>query len=250
MSKEVAVSQQATEVSFGQIERMAQAVAKSGLFGAKTPEQAMALMLIAQAEGTHPALAARDYHIIQGRPSLKADTMLARFQHAGGKVDWSEYTDIRVVGKFSHPQAGAIVVEWTIERATKAGLTQKAGPWQAHPRAMLRARCISEGVRTCFPGVAVGMYTVEEAADMEPATEQVVNRVEAAMTTASNIATALTEDERAEHAKAISESADTSALSQAFAAAWTHAKGAKDTDAQAEFKTAYDVRKAAIEGAK
>ncbi len=46
------------------IERMALAVAKSGLFGVKTADEAMALMLIAQAEGQHPAIAARDYHII------------------------------------------------------------------------------------------------------------------------------------------------------------------------------------------
>ena len=57
--------------------KMAQAVARSGLFGMREPEQAMALMLIAQAEGTHPALAARDYHIVDGRPTLKADAMLA-----------------------------------------------------------------------------------------------------------------------------------------------------------------------------
>ena len=52
------------------IERMGTAVAKSGLFGIKTQEQAVALMLIAQAEGLHPAIAARDYHVIQGRPAL------------------------------------------------------------------------------------------------------------------------------------------------------------------------------------
>ena len=42
-------------VTIGDIERMAAAVAKSGLFGVKQPEQAMALMLVAQAEGLHPA---------------------------------------------------------------------------------------------------------------------------------------------------------------------------------------------------
>ena len=67
------------------LERMAQAVAKSGLFGLKTPEQALALMLVAQAEGRHPATAAQDYHVIQGRPSLKADALLARDDSPGQK---------------------------------------------------------------------------------------------------------------------------------------------------------------------
>lgn len=151
-------------VPVDQIERMALAVAKSGLFGVKTPDQAMALMLIAQAEGLHPAIAARDYHIIQGRPSLKADAMLARFQAAGGKVEWGEYTDTCVVGTFSHPKGGAVTIEWTIEMGRKAGLT-KNPTWNQYPRQMLRSRCISEGIRTVFPGVVVGTYSEEEAED-------------------------------------------------------------------------------------
>ncbi len=66
-------------VPMNEIERMAQAVAKSGLFGVKTPDQALALMLVAQAEGRHPALAARDYDIIQGRPAKKAEAMMRDF---------------------------------------------------------------------------------------------------------------------------------------------------------------------------
>ena len=150
-----------------QVERMAIAVAKSGLFGVRTPDQAMALMLIAQAEGLHPAIAARDYHVINNRPTLRADAMLARFQAAGGKVEWGEYTDTRVVGTFSHPQGGSVRIEWTTKMAQDAGLTRNP-TWKSYPRQMLRARCISEGIRTVFPGVVVGTYTPEEAADMEP----------------------------------------------------------------------------------
>lgn len=161
-------------VPVSDIERMAAAVAKSGLFGVKQPEQAMALMLVAQAEGLHPAIAARDYHIIQGRPALKADAMLARFQAAGGKVRWTAMTDTRVAAEFSHAQGGSIELEWTIEMAKRAGLT-KNPTWQQYPRAMLRARCVSEGIRTVFPGVVVGTYTPEEVEDMPhaPAPRQV-----------------------------------------------------------------------------
>jgi len=79
-------------VPFGEMQGMAEAIAKSGLFGMKDTNSVLALMAVAQAEGLHPATAARDYHIIQGRPALKADAMLARFQAAGGKVDWKIYT--------------------------------------------------------------------------------------------------------------------------------------------------------------
>lgn len=154
-------------VPVDQVERMALAVAKSGLFGVKTPDQAMALMLIAQAEGLHPAIAATHYHVINGRPTLKADAMMARFQTAGGSVRWGEYTDKRVVGTFSHPQGGSVEIEWTLDMAMAAGLT-KNPTWKSYPRQMLRARCISEGIRTVFPGVVVGTYTPEEAEDMAP----------------------------------------------------------------------------------
>jgi hypothetical protein len=155
-------------VPVDQIERMAVSVARSGLFGVKTPDQAMALMLIAQAEGLHPAIAARDYHVINGRPALRADAMLARFQAAGGKVEWGEYTDTRVVGKFSHPSGGSVEIAWTVKMAQDAGLTRNP-TWKSYPRQMLRSRCISEGIRTVFPGVVVGTYTPEEVQDMDPA---------------------------------------------------------------------------------
>ncbi len=155
-------------VPFGDMQSMANAICKSGMFGIKTPEQAISLMLIAQAEGLHPAIAARDYHVIQGRPALKADAMLARFQAAGGKVEWTSYTDDKVAAIFSHPSGGRIEVEWTIARAKAAELTGKA-TWKQYPRQMLRARVISEGIRTVFPGVVVGVYTPEEVQDMEAA---------------------------------------------------------------------------------
>ncbi len=156
------------------IERAGNYIAKSGLFGVKTPEQAIALMLVAKAEGRSPFEAARDYHIIQGRPSLKADAMLARFQQAGGKVRWIESTDTKCSAEFTHPQGGSLTVTWTIERAKQAGLTSKDN-WRQYPAQMLRARCISEGVRAVYPGACSGMYTPEEIQDMAasvPATSQ------------------------------------------------------------------------------
>jgi len=152
-------------VPVDQIERMAVSVARSGLFGFKTPDQAMALMLVAQAENLHPAKAIQEYHIINGKPTLKADAMLARFQAAGGKVEWVEYTDTKVVGKFSHQAGGSVTVEWTVEMGRKAGLLGNP-TWTKYPRQMLRSRCIAEGIRTVFPGVIVGSYSEEEGEDM------------------------------------------------------------------------------------
>jgi hypothetical protein len=152
-------------VPLSDIEKMASVAAASRMFGFKSKEEAMAIMLLCQAEGLHPAIAMRDYHVIQGRPTLKADAILARFQQAGGKVEWETLSDEAVSGTFSHAQGGRATITWTFADAQKIGLTGKEN-WKKYPRAMLRARVVSEGVRTVYPGVVVGVYTPEEVQDM------------------------------------------------------------------------------------
>lgn len=162
------VTRQAPSVAFEHQCRMAEAFARSGLFGVKTADQALALMALCEAEGLHPAIAVRDYHIINGKPALKADAMMARFQAAGGRVKWTAMSDERVCGEFSHPAGGTVEIDWDAKRATTAGFWGKDN-WKKFPRAMLRARVISEGIRSVFPGVIVGTYTPEEVQDFEPA---------------------------------------------------------------------------------
>ena len=76
---------------------------------------------------------------------------------------------MKVEGEFSHPKSSPkpIVIGWTIEMAKRIGLASRDN-WRNYPRAMLRARVISEGVRTVYPGIAVGIYTVEEVQDFAP----------------------------------------------------------------------------------
>lgn len=153
--------------SFDEIMRMAETIAKSRLFGVTQVDQVVALMLMAEAEGRHVASAMQDYSVIQGKPSLKAEAMLARFQQAGGKVKWTCLTDERVAAIFSHAQCEPVEIDWDLDRAKRA---QLANPmWKKYPRQMLRARVISEGVRTAYPGVLGGLYAPEEQIDFEPA---------------------------------------------------------------------------------
>lgn len=161
------MTQEIVVYSMSDMERLATAIAKSKLFGMQTQEQALALMAIAQAEGLHPAIAARDYHIVQGRPTLKADAMLARFQAAGGKVEWHSYTDECCDATLSHPSGGTVRIIWDMERVKQAEI-KNSDMYRKYPRNMLRARVISEGIRTVYPGVVVGTYTPEEASEFEP----------------------------------------------------------------------------------
>ena len=166
-------------VPFQDMQQMAKAIADSRLFGLTDVNQVLALGMVAQAEGHAFATAARDYHVIQGRPALKADAMMARFQAAGGKVNWEVYTDERVTGTFSHPNGGTLSVTWTIEQARSIGLVKPGSGWQKFPRAMLRSRCISEGIRSVYPGSVTGFYSPEEVADFEPPKTRDMGRFDA-----------------------------------------------------------------------
>ena len=161
-----ALATTAAPLNYGDLERLAASIAQSGLFGIKTKDQAIALMMIAHAEGQHPALAARDYDVIQGRPAKKAEAMMRDFLQAGGKVEWHALTDEQADATFTHPQTGSVRIDWNMERARTAGMAGKDN-WKKFPRAMLRSRVVSEGIRTLWPLATSGMYVPEEVADFE-----------------------------------------------------------------------------------
>ena len=163
-------------VPFQEMQQMAEVAVASKMFGFKNTQEALSVMLLCQAENLHPMIALRDYHVIQGRPALKADAMLARFQAAGGSVTWKEYTDEQVTGVFNHPQGGTLELGWSLAQAKRIGIANKDN-WSKYPRAMLRARTISEGIRAVFPGCVVGVYTPEEVQDFEPKTKHMGNVV-------------------------------------------------------------------------
>ena len=258
----------APQFTFADMERMAKAVAASKLFGVKTPDEALSLMLLASAEGRHPAIAARDYHVIEGRPALKADTMLARFQEAGGRVVWHALTNEKCDATFSHPQGGEFRCKWTLDTARQAGLFGKT-TWQKYPRAMLRSRVISEAVRTILPSVIVGTYTPEEIGDGEVELRDVTTRetppevvtpvdvppaVAAAATGAvvdAEIVPPTLDDAAVDsHIAAIEGATEKPALVKAYNAAYRAAAAAKNSAAVAAFKSARDRRLAVIEAAK
>lgn len=152
------------QYNMSDVEKIGNVIAKSGLFGIKTSEAAIALCLIAQAEGRHPVEAARDYHVINGKPSKTADAMLRDFLSSRGSVKWHSLSDTEAKATFSHPTGGEVTIDWDMDRAKKAGITGNP-TWSKYPRAMLRARVVSEGIRTVYPGATSGFYEKEEVRD-------------------------------------------------------------------------------------
>lgn len=157
-------TQQAELVPLVEITQAANLIAKSGLFGVKTLEQAASLMLVAQSEGLHYARAVLEYDIINGKPALKSNAVLSRFQKSGGTIKYVQATDTLCEVEATHAAAGKITIKWTLEMATKADLTQKA-TWQNYPAAMLRARAVREAITALYPACLSGFYCSEEVQD-------------------------------------------------------------------------------------
>lgn len=145
-------------------ERVASAIVKSGFWKDANPNAVLMLCYLAEAEGHHPAVVYRDYHIMQGKPAKKAEAMLRDFIQGGGKIEWHVLDDECADATFSHPSGSARII-WTLERAKQAGIARNA-MWSKYPRSMLRSRVVSEGVRTVYPGATSGLYEENEVADI------------------------------------------------------------------------------------
>lgn len=169
MGNEVAIANQPALPAFSMndIEKVATAIARGGLFGSKDPYAVLTLCMLAHAEGQHPAVVFRDYDLIQGKPAKKAEAMLRDFIAGGGKVTWNRLDDECAEATFSHPQGGEVTINWTLARAQKAQLGGK-DMWKKYPRQMLRSRVVSEGVRTIYPNATSGLYVPEEVRDFAP----------------------------------------------------------------------------------
>lgn len=229
-------------ISYDQQERMALSLVKSKMFGIDNVDQAMALMSIAVAEGKHPAIIARDFHLIQGRPAKKAEAMMRDLVQAGGSVKWHALDDTIADATFSHPQGGSVRITWDMARAKQAGLLGRGDMYHKYPRAMLRSRCVSEGVRTVCPLATSGVYTPEEVQDM------VVDETPpAGPINVTPEPSAIEDFEREDLLIAIREAPDLNGLKDVYRTAYSLARQAGTAADLDAFETAKNERKAQLE---
>lgn len=163
------------ELTFGNISSIAKKFAESRIFGIKDENEMFAVMMIAHARGIHPALAAQQYDLIEGKLSMNSATMVSLFRHEGGSIKINERSTTVCDLEFVHPNGDTIPVRWTIEqaRSIKFYSKKKGGyicladkdVWKNYPRAMLWNRAVSEGVRAIMPELITGVYTPDEIED-------------------------------------------------------------------------------------
>ena len=128
----------------------------------RTPRHAAVLIMRGAELGLKPMESLGGLHLIEGRVTLSADTML-RVAIAGGvRVSYPDFTPERVTVELT--RAGwetSFRCTWDLEMARRAGLAGRQN-WKKFPRAMLRARAVAEAVRAYCPDLLSGTYLPEE----------------------------------------------------------------------------------------
>lgn len=117
--------------------------------------------------GLQPLQAMQNIAVINGRPSIWGDAMLAIVRGSGLlesiKEDISETGAVCTIKRRGEDTVSR---EFTIEDAKRAGLYGKQGPWQQHPKRMMQMRARAFALRDVFPDVLRGVNIAEEARDM------------------------------------------------------------------------------------
>ena len=144
----------------------ARAIAPSGLLPKAYHANPANLLLAAEyadALGIDRINALTSIHVIEGKPTMSADLMVAIARRAGHKVR-VEVKDGAARAQLTRLDDPEFTFEavWTMQRATAAGLANK-GVWKSYPQAMLRSRALAEVIRMGASEVLIGgIYTPEE----------------------------------------------------------------------------------------
>lgn len=158
--------------SLEEIWRFAQLLAKSGMvptdFRGK-PEACAVAILQGLEVGLSPIAAIQSIAVINGRPCLWGDGMLAVVR-ASGLLESIEEIEDNGTAICRVKRRGQPVVErrFSDADAKRAGLSEKAGPWQQYRPRMRQFRARSWCLRDTFADVLKGMSSAEEMRDVTP----------------------------------------------------------------------------------
>jgi len=150
--------------------RAGEAVAQSGMFGVTNAGAGMVVVATCQSQGISLMEFARTYHIIEGKPSMRADAMLAEFRKRGGRYSMIENSVSRAAAAFEF-EGVKIEFAVTMEDARRTGDAFKSDGktlkhnWAHRSDDMLWARMVSKAVRRLCPEIVYGLYSPEETGD-------------------------------------------------------------------------------------
>lgn len=117
--------------------------------------------------GLKPLQAMQNIAVINGRPSLWGDAVIALARNS----PLCEYivesqTDSMATCKVKRRGEPEQVRTFSLDDAKKSGLLGKQGPWSQYPKRMMQMRARAFAIRDVFPDVLKGLPMAEEVRDM------------------------------------------------------------------------------------
>lgn len=154
--------------------RIASAFAGSGMVPsafANKPEACFVAIMAGAEVGLPPFQAMQSFAIINGRPSMWGDALVAVIRNQGFTMkEWfvGEGDDMVAHCAITRPDNGEVTLgEFSVADARKAGLWSKAGPWQTSPKRMLKMRARAFAIRDGAADVLRGFQVREEVDDYQ-----------------------------------------------------------------------------------
>lgn len=132
------------------------------------PQNVLIAMQMGLEVGLSPMQAIQNIAVINGRPSIWGDSMLALCQAhpAFDGIDENESDDKRGVCVVRRRGMEPQRREFSVEDAKKAGLFGKPGPWQTSTARMLKLRARAFALRDTFADALRGLSSAEEMRDV------------------------------------------------------------------------------------
>ena len=121
--------------------------------------------------GMAPMQALQNIAVINGKPSMYGDSLMALVQASPTCENIEEYFENEgtpnpvAVCVAKRKGRTPVIFKFSVEDAKRAGLWGKTGPWQAYPKRMMQMRARGFALRDAFADVLTGLITAEEAHD-------------------------------------------------------------------------------------
>lgn len=168
---------------FDQAWRIASAISKAGMQppGLETPEKITIAILAGLEVGLPPMQAIQSIAVINNRPSIYGDGMLALVRSSGLLEMMDEFTNgqgdemTATCAVRRRGEASKVIRTFSVADAKKAGLWDKKSknggptPWTHYPLRMLAMRARAFALRDAFADVLRGLAIAEEMEDIKPA---------------------------------------------------------------------------------
>lgn len=134
------------------------------------PQDTLVAMMMGAELGLNPIQALQNIAVINGKPAIYGDALLALVQShpkfGGHEESFDNATMTATCTVWRKQDASKHTVTFSQEDAQKAGLWGKQGPWSQYPKRMLMWRARGYALRDKFADALGGLITVEEARDI------------------------------------------------------------------------------------